>query len=160
LNLSPAPASYVQTIWQSILESIRREDLRNAKVDADNRLGGAAVFASAVRFDSVISPAQITGNQNDYSPTGLATANVLRLSTDAARSITGLTAVTGGGLLLLFNVGTNNLSLTNDSGSSSAANRFAIGANALIAPGHGVVLWYDATSSRWRIVSRSNATFG
>ena len=38
----------------------------------------------------VISPPQITANQNDYNPTGVATASVLQLSSDASRTVTGL----------------------------------------------------------------------
>src|SRR3990167_10882133 len=36
-----------------------------------------------------ITPAQITSNQDNYNPTGLSSASVLRLATDASRDITG-----------------------------------------------------------------------
>lgn len=147
------PLQYLRDTWQAILNELRREDLRNLKRDTLN-------FTAPIRFTAAISPAQITGDQNNYAPAGLATANVVRVSTDAPRSITGLAAVTGGGLLLFLNVGSFNLTLVNESASSTAANRFAIGADALVADGHGTLLWFDATSSRWRIVGRSNAVYG
>lgn len=109
-------------------------------------------LAGLTRFDAVLSPSQITGNQNNYSPTGLEDANVLRLSTDASRNITGLVPGSQSGrLLLLFNVGSNDLVLKNESASSTAANRFAIGGDFTVTGGGGVVLWYDSTSSRWRV---------
>jgi hypothetical protein len=122
-------------------------------------LNSSGVLSVLTAQNAVISPAQITADQDNYNPTGLATANVLRLSTDAARTITGIAAQTTGRTLKLFNIGSFGLTLANET-TSTAANRFAIGANALIAAGHGTELWYDATSSRWRIIGRSNATFG
>lgn len=153
MNLSPAPGAYDRNIWQQILNELLSEDGRNLKRDA-------AQFAAPVRYTAVLSPSQITGDQNNYSPTGLSTASILRLSTDAARTITGLAAQPDGTELRIYNVGSFNLTLANESASSTAANRFACGANALIAPGHGSLLWYDITSSRWRLIGRSNATFG
>ena len=152
MNVPPAPAQYLRDVWQQILNEFRREDDRNAKSDAFNRFGGVSDFGSALRVSAIISPAQITANQNDYSPNGLATANVLRISSDAARNVTGLGAVAGGGLLLLLNVGAFGITLVNESASSTAVNRFAIGADATIAAGRGTHLWYDAASSRWRMI--------
>lgn len=153
MNLPPAPTQYIRDIWQQILNELRREDSRNLKRDAAN-------FAAPVRFTGAVTPSQITADQNNYNPTGLSNANVLRIASDAARSLTGLAAQPSGELLLVMNVGSFNITLANESSSSSEANRFAIGAAALLAPGHGTLIWYDAGSSRWRIVGRSNATFG
>lgn len=153
MNLPPAPENYIRNIWQQILEAFKREDMRNVKRDA-------AFFSSGVRFTGAITPSQIGADQNNYNPAGLSNANVLRVSSDAARTVTGLAAQPSGELVLLMNVGSFNVTLANESSSSTAENRFAIGANALLAPGHGTLLWYDVTSSRWRIVARSNATFG
>jgi hypothetical protein len=44
----------------------------------------------AVSLPGDLTPSQVTANQNDYNPTNLAIASVLRLSTDASRDITGL----------------------------------------------------------------------
>lgn len=160
MQLPSAPLQYIRDVWQGILNELRREDARNVKHDAFNRYSGVQDFTSAIRLTGVISPSQITADQNNYNPTGLSTANVVRLSTDADRNMTGLAAVTSGGLLLMFNIGSFPLVLVHDSGSSDPANRFSIGANARINAGHGTVLWYDGTSSRWRIVGRSNASYG
>jgi hypothetical protein len=152
MNVPPAPAQYLRDVWQQILNEFRREDDRNVKSDMFNRFGGASDFASAMRITGVVSPAQITADQNNYGPGGLGTANVLRLSSDAARSITGVTAVAGGSLLMIVNAGLFGITLVNESASSSASNRFAIGSDMTIAPGRGTHIWYDAAASRWRII--------
>lgn len=104
----------------------------------------------AVQFSGVISPAQITANQNDYAPTGHEAAHTLRLDADAARDVTGLAGGTAGRQVLLLNVGSFTITLKNASGSSSAANRFSFDADTDVAAGAGLLLAYDATSSRWR----------
>ena len=66
---------------------------------------GAARLNSAVQFTGDLSPAQITADQNDYDPAGLAGASVLRLSTDALRRVTGLQGGADGRLLAIVNSG-------------------------------------------------------
>lgn len=98
-----------------------------------------------------ISPAQIAANQNDYNPTGLSTAAVIRVTTDAERTVTGLAGGADGRVAVWMNVGaTNNLVLANEDAASTAANRFALGRNRLVPPGGTLALWYDSISSRWR----------
>lgn len=95
------------------------------------------------------SPAQITANQNDYSPTGITTTTVLRLSSDAARDITGITGGSSGRILILLNVGAFNITLKDDT-TSTAENRFQLNGDIVLGPDESVWLWYDSTSSRWR----------
>lgn len=99
-----------------------------------------------------ITPTQITADQNDYNPTGLSTATVLRLSTDNDnRKITGLVGGADGRVLVLLNVGSYDLVLTDENSASTAANRFAFGGvEALIPSGSSATLIYDATASRWK----------
>lgn len=103
-------------------------------------------------FSGVITPSQITTNQNDYAPTGHQTALIERLSADATRSISGLAAPTSGRpeVRILLNVGSFNIVLSDQDSSSSAANRFAFGKNVTIKPSKVVIAVYDTTSSRWR----------
>jgi len=105
-----------------------------------------------------ISPAQLTSNQNDWAPTGLAKANVVRFSTDASRDITGLTGGRHGRIVTLRNVGSFDGVLKDDSGSSTAANRFDLTADFTVNPGCDGVLQYDGVTSRWRSVLPSTKT--
>lgn len=104
-----------------------------------------------------VSPAQITANQNDYNPAGLADAAVLRLNTDAARNITGLAGGADGRCLIVFNVGGNTFTLKDDDAASAAANRFSLLGDVTVQSDEGLALWYDSTTSRWRMQGRVGA---
>lgn len=112
-------------------------------------LSGTAIV-EALR-GSAISPAQITGNQNDYNPANLADATILRLSSDASRNITGLQGGADGRILAIHNIGAQNIVLTDEDAASSAANRFALRVDATIRPDNLAILIYDNTSQRWRM---------
>ncbi len=96
----------------------------------------------------------IVADQNDYAPSGIATATVVRIDGGAAdRNITGLAGGADGRIVVIANVGTTNvLNLVDESGSSAAANRFAVrpSPNLIIAVDAVAMLIYDATSTRWR----------
>jgi hypothetical protein len=100
----------------------------------------------------VVSPAEITADQNDYS---LPTADVVRLSASAARNVTGFAAGSSGRALLLVNVGSFAITLKHQSTSSSAANRLVVpwaGDYVMDANGGAALVIYDATTQRWRVV--------
>lgn len=112
-------------------------------------LTGTADVQQALLLSGAISPAQITGDQNDYAPTGFSTCGVVRLSTDASRTLTGLAGGAGGRVVIIHNVGTNDIVFANQSASSSAVNRFKFGADLTIPANGGLLLRYDATESFW-----------
>lgn len=97
------------------------------------------------------TPATLTANVNNYA---LATAVVQRLSSDASRAITGISTNSQGRYLLLVNVGSFDVVLSNESASSTAAFRIITGTGAglTVAPNGRVWLWYDSTSQRWRVI--------
>ncbi|MGP1254921.1 MAG: hypothetical protein ACTS10_10940 [Kiloniellales bacterium] len=109
-----------------------------------------------------LTPPQITANQNDYNPTGLAEAFRLRLATNGALALTGLQGGAEGRFLLVENVGANSLTLSHESASSAAANRFAFaGGNDLtLSPERSALLIYDGVSSRWQRVDDADAGEG
>jgi hypothetical protein len=130
---------------------------RDGGLLSDPSFSGLVDITEAIRLRGDISPAQITADQHDYAPSGFATATVLRLSTDASRTITGLAGGGDGRVVVLVNVGGFNLVLADDSASSTAANRFALDAALTLAPDMAATLIYDATSSRWRLVGVGRA---
>jgi hypothetical protein len=99
----------------------------------------------------VSSPSQITGNQNDYS---LPSADVVRLSANAAREITGFAAAADGRAVLLVNVGSNNITLKHQSTSSTAANRIIVpwAGDCIIPADSAATIAYDNTTARWRVI--------
>lgn len=103
---------------------------------------------------SVVSPAQITANQNDYAPTNGTNVAVWRLTSDAARTITGIVAPTsnaGVRRLSILNSGSFALTLSHNSGSSTAGNRFTFprSRDVILLPNENLDLYYDATLTSW-----------
>jgi len=119
------------------------------KVDAD--FEHLENFINDTLIGSISTPAQITGDQNNYDP---GTAEWLRLDTDATRTITGFVAGESGDHLWVINIGSNDLKLANQSGSSTAANRVITGhgVDITLDPDASAHLWYDSATSRWRIL--------
>ena len=99
----------------------------------------------------VASPSQITANQNDYA---IGTADIFRVSSDAARTITGIVAGTSGAMILIVNVGSFAITLSHQSASSTAANRIIVpwAGDCVIAASAAVSLYYDGGTSRWRVL--------
>jgi hypothetical protein len=147
------------TIWDKVDNT--EEDataVLKGRIQLAGDLAGTAALpvvtqaSTSFALPGVISPAQITSNQNDYSPTGLSAAAVLRLSSDASRDITGLAGGAAGRILVLINIGGFNIRLRHLNGSSAAGNQFKIGYDLTVLPDQGVIIQYDATSTKWRLV--------
>lgn len=113
-----------------------------------NTFSGRLDAAADFRVSGDITPSQITADQDDYSPTGLSTASVLRLDSDATRAITGLAGGADGRIVTLMNIGSFIIRLPGNSSSSSAANRWS--STYGLSPGQALTFWYDSTSSLWR----------
>ncbi len=112
-----------------------------------------AKASQSFALTGILTPAQITANTNDYAPTDLATASTLRLNTSGIFNITGLTGGAAGRVLVLHNVGASPFILIPESASSTAANRFSASGEVWVGTNQAVSLQYDATLSRWRVLS-------
>lgn len=104
-----------------------------------------------------ISPSQLTADTDDWAPTNFSTAFAILVSTDASHNLTGIAGGAAGRTITLENVGSFPLVLTNADTASTAANRFALSADYTLAAGAGILLKYDATSSRWRMIGNQTA---
>jgi hypothetical protein len=125
-----------------------------------DKASGATKINSGFFLNGDLSPSQITSNQNDYNPAGLAGASVLRISCDAARDITGLSGGSDGRVLALVNVGSYALTLKDAHTGSSSGNRFALDADVVLAAKQSAVLWYDSADMRWKLLSGPLASGG
>lgn len=116
-----------------------------------------AASAGASSGETIISPAQLTAAADNWNPTGLSTATVVRLSGDSGfRIISGITAPASPKELTLTNVGTDYpVLITREDVASSAANRFAIEKDIPLYPGQTATFFYDNTSNRWRNRNKS-----
>lgn len=107
--------------------------------------------------ETIISPAQLTAAADNWNPSGLSTATVIRLSGDNGfRIISGITAPASPKELTLTNVGTDYpVLITREDAASSAANRFAIERDVPLYPNQSATFYYDATATRWRLRNQS-----
>jgi hypothetical protein len=115
---------------------------------------GNLALPRGLALSGVIAPAQITANQNDYNPAGVGAASVLQLSSDASRSISGLAGGAEGRIVSIINVGGQPITLLDESASSAAANRFALGGDVAISAKQAAMLRYDGTAARWQTIAR------
>jgi hypothetical protein len=116
--------------------------------------------SEAFAWTGDISPSNLSSDQIDYSPTGLSTAAVIRLTATTAVNITGLSGGSEGRFILVHNVGSNAITLKDEDVTSAAANRFALTGDAVLITDKGCLLRYDDVSQRWRIVARQSDPYG
>ncbi len=117
--------------------------------------------AASVVLGGTISPASLSASQNDWNPTGWAGASIIRVTSSGEVDLTGLTGGRAGRVAIVQNIGTNVETLKNESASSSAANRFALGGGDLaLSGGASALLIYDGTSSRWRLIASAKGSGG
>jgi hypothetical protein len=120
-------------------------------------VAGIATFGAATAGVRVAVPfrthAAIGANTNDYAPSaGNGVRN--RISSSGAFNVTGLVAGSDGEMREFWNVGANNISITNQDAASAAANRFTTntGATLVLAANGCIRCVYDTISTTWRVV--------
>lgn len=123
---------------------------------------GRSVFRGSINL-APITPAQLTGDVNDYQAhgTGNSQRAVVRLSSDASRNVTGFDVAISrvNDTIWAVNVGANNVVLQHQNAGSAAANRIIspTGADLTLGPDEAALLWYDDTTARWRILYTTGA---
>jgi hypothetical protein len=124
----------------------------------------AIIFDGSWSFGSgaILAPATIGSNQDDYNPTGWLDSGVvqvvgLQLNASTSVDLTGLAAPTDGKTYMVFinNTGTDTITLKNNDGSSSAANRFLFSSDVSLDGEEGIWMYYSQTDSRWREIARA-----
>lgn len=104
----------------------------------------------------VLAPASsfmaAAGNNDNVTPAAPDITQINRLfvnTTNGDATFTGLVAGADGQLVWVWNQGTNLLTLANQNAGSTAANRFR-GLDDILIPANGsVLIFYDASVSRW-----------
>lgn len=127
------------------------------KVDAlianDIEFGGAITAGGKVKGDYFQGSEQTitsTGTQNDYA---LTFASRIRVNNATALTLTGIAAPAAGLGFLLRVVGTSTVTFADSAAGSTVGNRFALpnGADLTLQAGGAALVWYDATSTAWRV---------
>lgn len=125
--------------------------LGGVRQGANVTIDGTGTLSSINSAAYAVSQQAPAASQNDFNP---GSAPVVRLVPSTALNITGLVAGTDGQMRVLYNAGSNNVSLMHNSPSSTSGNRFFLYNSAVsyvLLPNCGVTLVYDATSQFWRV---------
>jgi len=111
----------------------------------------AGSFNGRVDLNGQITPTILGADTNNYNPIGLASANLINLSSSLNISLTGLIAPSpiGGQMIVLYNNGTNNILIKANSLLSSVGNRFVINADINLQSGESVTIVFNINKNGW-----------
>ncbi len=134
-------------------------DHTHAATGSGSNGGGATLAPTSLTLAgtlvaSGVASVTMTGDENDWNPTGLSGASVLSIDpSGGSHTFTGLAAQPDGTMLWVQNVdsGSTYVYFDHESASSSAANRILTyeGFGGRLPPGVGVWLRYSGALSRW-----------
>jgi hypothetical protein len=154
----------------SLGNTIAAPDAEVQWLPANNALdfsGGRVRVRGAVEYPPIVPAALGAGNTNDW--TGLLTdafsaamRHWARISGNVVTSVlTGIdaTAAEDGDTFELTNVSANTIEITHEDAASAAANRIITptGVTYLLAADESVIVRYDTTTSRWRLLGGTGA---
>lgn len=122
-----------------------------------DQASGNLALPRGLALTGVSAPAPLTADHNDFAPAGIAAASVLKIAADAPRSISGLATGAEGRIVCIVNVGSQPVTLLDDSAASLAANRFALSGNLALAGKQATVLRYDGAAARWQAIAGTPA---
>lgn len=108
---------------------------------------------------TTIEPPDLPGGRtDDYNPAGWQTANIVRLGSLGAASLSGLAAPSGAGAvhvkLIVFPTTANSVSFLDEHLSSAAANRIIVKEPVQLIGHDSVWVVYDSVNLRWVVVAR------
>ena len=122
-------------------------------------IGTSIQFTNQFRLNKTFTMAELQNDVNNYSFSS--TANNLRLTSDAARNITGFAGGVSGKVVQVHNVGLFNITFKDDSTLSTITNRFEFNNGDLVlSPKQSVTFWYDSVSGKWRVLSSPKGLVG
>jgi hypothetical protein len=85
----------------------------------------------------------------------IAAGNVIRVSSSATVTLTGIALKTPNRSMFIVNVGTGVVVLKSQGTESSASHRFALSSDLNLSANASALIWYDAASSRWRGLAKT-----
>lgn len=113
----------------------------------------ASVIPGSLVLSGSISPAALSaGTTDDYSPPGLSNVARLRITTNVSGStLGGLAPQVDGFFLVVECLGLGDLTLGDETLTSTATFRFALPSDFVIPPDYSQAIIYELADQRWRI---------
>jgi len=132
-----------------------------ANITVDESELSVSIIPGEFFLSGEITPSTLTSNTDNWSPTGLSSAAAIRVATDASRNLTGLTGGSAGRMMVIHNIGSNDLVIKHDT-TSTAANRFLCpnDTDLTLQKDASIILRYDSNSARWRVVGGTGTGTG
>lgn len=118
---------------------------------APNDLVLKTLKVNRLSFGLSVTTAALTGDTNDWDPTGLSTTSRIRTSSSAAVRLTGIVAQLPNRFLLFDNVGGFSITLGAEDTGSAVGNRFQIKNDIIVGANSSVLLVYDNTGAGWHV---------
>lgn len=112
---------------------------------------GAILKDGPVALEGYIN-VSLTANGNNMAPTDYEEKSTWRLSGNAGWSITGIVPAWPGQVIILHNVGAQNITLKNGDAGSLVANRFLLEDHVVVGPNNSVIIQYDDVTKKWRLL--------
>lgn len=120
---------------------------------------GNTSLANVISLDGIIGPISYSTDQNNFTNAELGSGNYLLLNPTANnKKFSGITAPAASinQVIFIMNVSTSNKTvLKNNSGSSTAANRFLFKLDISLEANEGCIVLYDHSVSRWRCIAKN-----
>lgn len=140
-------------------EQQTRRAIEDRILDIENRLSLLLTTYGTLSLGEV-DIAAVNGNNNDFA---IGYASYVRLTGPSASfAITGIQAGERGRIVFIRNTTAQQMTISNQSASSVAGNRFITqtGADLVLtgATGQSVVLIYDATTERWIVIAKQESS--
>lgn len=112
-------------------------------------------ISGATRYTAEISPAALSADTHNWNPTDFSTSRFVRLTVTGPISLTGMAAQPDGFEFTLMNFSPDDVTLPHESGSSTAANRWALpgGLDLNVNQYRAYRFRMDGTIDRWVLVS-------
>jgi hypothetical protein len=112
---------------------------------------------NVIGFSYIITP-EFSGEQDNWSPSGIGTATTIRFSSSSYSTITGITSGIEGRILILENNGAMPTKLASNNSNSSGTNQFGFNRNVFLSPNDAVEMIYDGTNNLWRLSTKEKDT--
>ncbi len=173
LQIFDLGGAYVQQLETGGVETSTLSVQSSGSIGGNLSVQGGLTVLDSSQFNGNIGiggQLDVTGSTafkrgTDFSTTGssdnvnFGDVSLIRLTGASAQTITGIAGGRDGKILTMMNAASQDATLANNSGSSSAANRIVTGTGSdmTLAAGSSVTLIYDSGASLWRIIGSTAA---